>query len=180
MGCVISRPFLRFGAHFRQSWIIVQRMAFKLFFQFCLLLLLSGAGCATVPPLPAANLEDPGWTVREGQAVWKSKRGAPEIAGEILVATRRDGSAFVQFTKTPFPFVIARATTHSWQIELPTQNKRYAGPGQPPKRLIWFHLPRVLSGNPPPKDWSWQSLEDNRWLLENRASGESLEGYFKQ
>src|SRR2546421_166697 len=67
-----------------------------------LLILLFLAGCALLPPLPQANLRDPGWTVREGQAVWKSKRGASDIAGEILVATQPDGRAFVQFTKTPF------------------------------------------------------------------------------
>ncbi|MEY2429671.1 MAG: hypothetical protein QOJ40_2556 [Verrucomicrobiota bacterium] len=145
-----------------------------------LLFLLAVTGCAMLPPLAPANLKDPGWSVREGQAVWKAKRGAAEIAGEILVATQPNGAAFVQFTKTPFPFVIAQATTNSWQIEIPTQNKRYSGPGQPPKRLIWLHLPRVLSGSPPPKGWSWRVLEGDRWLLENRASGESLEGYFTQ
>src|SRR5690349_12996809 len=81
-----------------------------------LALLLLTPGCATIPRLPAADLKEPGWTVHEGQAVWKSKRGASEMAGEILVATRPDGTAFVQFTKTPFPFIIARATTNSWQI----------------------------------------------------------------
>jgi hypothetical protein len=150
------------------------------FLLFLLLLLLLAPSCATVPRLPAADLNQPGWTVHEGQAVWTSKRGASEMAGEILVATRPDNTAFVQFTKTPFPFVIARATTNSWQIEVPAQNRRYSGPGQPPQRVIWLQLPRVLSGEPPPKGWSWRRLENNRWLLQNRSSGESLEGYLTQ
>jgi len=145
-----------------------------------LFLLLCGGGCASISPLPPANLKDPVWTVREGQAVWKAKRDAPEIAGEILVATQPDGRAFVQFTKTPFPFVIAQATTNSWQIESPTQNKRYSGPGRAPGRLIWLQLPAALTGRPPPKPWSWQRKENNGWLLENGKSGESLEGYFTQ
>src|SRR5258706_6902914 len=145
-----------------------------------LLLVLCGSGCATIPPLPPANLKDQVWKVREGQAVWKAKRDAPEIAGEILVATRPDGRAFVQFTKTPFPFVIAQATTNSWQIESPTQNRRYSGPGRAPARLIWLQLPAALTGRPPPKPWSWRRLENNGWLLENGKSGESLEGYFTQ
>ena len=146
----------------------------------CLVLLLCGAGCATVPALPPANLKDSAWTVHEGQAVWKAKRDAPEMAGEILVATQPDGRAFVQFTKTPFPFVIAQTTTNSWQIESPVQNKRYSGPGRPPARLIWLHLPIALTGRPPPEPWSWRRLENNGWKLENRKTGESLEGYFTQ
>ncbi|MDB6056500.1 MAG: hypothetical protein JWO95_344, partial [Verrucomicrobiales bacterium] len=69
------------------------------------------AGCRTMKPLPPANLKEPGWTVREGQAVWKRKASEPEIAGEILLATRSDGRAFVQFSKNPFPLVIAQSTT---------------------------------------------------------------------
>src|SRR5262245_37114433 len=122
-------------------------------------LLLGAAGCHLVPPLPAVNLSEPGWRVREGQAVWRAKRDAPEIAGEILVATRPDGRAFVQFTKTPFPFMIAQTTTNTWQAEMPTQNRLYSGRGKPPTRLIWLYLPRVLSGAAPPQGWHWTTQE---------------------
>jgi hypothetical protein len=105
------------------------------------------------------------------------KRDAPEIAGEVLLAHRADGRAFIQFTKTPFPFLIAQSTTNRWQLELPTQNRRYSGPGKPPKRLIWLYLPNVLSGAVPPKGWSWQNLEGGPWRLENEKTGEMLEGY---
>jgi len=165
-----------------------------------LALMLFGPGCRSLPPLPPANFAEPGWTVREGQAVWRAKRGAPEIAGEILVAvygnssgtifpevtgevgnpSHRDCRTFVQFTKTPFPFVIARTETNSWQIEMPVQNNRYSGHGHPPSRVIWFLLPRVIEGSPPPKGWSWQAGKDNRWRLEERSTGDSLEGYFTQ
>ncbi|HVV71537.1 MAG TPA: hypothetical protein VHI52_08570, partial [Verrucomicrobiae bacterium] len=64
-------------------------------------------------------------------------------------------------------------------VEFPPQNKHYAGRGAPPKRLIWLYLPRVLSGQPPPKNWVWQQ-DNTRWHLENRANGESIEGYFNQ
>jgi hypothetical protein len=142
--------------------------------------MLFGAGCRSLPPLPPANFAEPGWTVREGQAVWRAKRNAPEIAGEILVATQNNGRTFVQFTKTPFPFVIARTETNSWQIEMPVQNNRYSGRGHPPSRVIWFLLPRVIEGSPAPKGWSWQAGKDNRWRLEERSTGDSLEGYFTQ
>ena len=134
-------------------------------------------GCAMVPPLPPVNLQDAGWTVREGQAVYCQKKGVPEIAGELLVASRADGRAFVQFSKTPFPVVVAQSTHNSWEVQLPMENKRYSGKGQPPKRLIFLYLPKVLVGQPPPQGWEWKQLEGKNWRLENPQTGESLEGY---
>ena len=145
-----------------------------------LLVLLLAMGCRTIlPPLPPLNLKEPGWTVREGQAVWHLAHGTREIAGDVLVATRQDGETFVQFSKVPFPLVTARTRASRWQAELPPQNKYYAGRGQPPRRLIWLYLPRMLTGQPPPKNWSWRQ-DGNQWHLENRTTGESVEGYFNQ
>ena len=144
------------------------------------LVLVLVAGCRTVPRLAPVNLQEPGWTVRTGQAVWKRARGKPEVAGEILVATRSDGRAFVQFSKSPFPLIIAQSTPHNWEVELPMDNKRYSGHGQPPRRLLLLYLPRALAGQPLPTGWSWQKLENNGWRLENQAKGESLELYFAQ
>ena len=154
------------------------RMTFRLLAPLLCCLSLCAAGCRLLPTLPPANLSEPGWHIREGQAVWRMKRDAPEIAGEVLLAINADGRAFVQFTKTPFPFLIGQSTTNRWQVELPTQNRRYSGPGKPPTRLIWLYLPRMLAGNPPPKNWSWQQLEASRWRLENAKTGELIEGYF--
>ena len=142
-----------------------------------LVLLLSCNNCRTVPPLPAANLSAPGWTVRQGQAIWRSSRKAPEIAGELLLATGTDGRAFVQFTKTPFPLVIAQNAGTDWEIRFPTENRRYSGRGTPPKRLIWLWLSRAYQGHTVPKGWSWQPGEE-RWHLENPGTGEFIEGYF--
>ena len=141
------------------------------------LLLASTSGCRNLPPLPAANLSEQGWTVRQGQAVWRRARGAPEIAGELLVGTRTNGEAFVQFTKTPFPVVIAQKTSDEWQIQAPTQNETHVGPGKPPGRVIWFRLAEALAGDSLPQPWSWR-YDSNGWSLENRTSGESLSGYF--
>src|SRR5512135_1163934 len=94
-------------------------------------------GCATVgTKLPPADLKKPGWTVHQGQAVWRMQHGSREVAGDILIATRSDGEAFIQFSKTPFPLVIAQENAHQWQADIPPQNKHYAGRGKPPKRLI--------------------------------------------
>jgi len=146
------------------------------FFLFLLLL----PGCISLPPLPAANFSEPGWTVRQGQAVWRQKRGAPDIAGEILVATNRSGDAFVQLTKNPFPLIIARTAGDAWQIEAPAENRRFARHGTPPARVkLWFLLPKALAGSTLPEPWAWQNSA-NHWQLENRSTGESLEGYLNQ
>src|SRR5438477_412610 len=89
-------------------------------------------GCRTMPPLPKVSLTEPGWTVRQGQAIWHPKREGLEIAGELLVATRTNGTALVQFTKTPFPLVVAQQTRSSWEIEFPTEKRTYSAPGHPP------------------------------------------------
>jgi hypothetical protein len=149
-------------------------MMFKIF--LALLSLLCLTGCALVPPLAPVDLKEPGWTVREGQAVYHPKHGTPEIAGDLLVATRAD-RAFVQLAKNPFPIAVAQSTANAWQLELPLQNKRYSGPGKPPKRLIFLYLPRVLAGQPPPKGWTWRTLPNHGWRLENPATGEFLEGF---
>lgn len=134
-------------------------------------------GCRTLPTLPAANLGEPGWSVRQGQAVWRRARGGAEIAGELLVGTRTNGDAFVQFTKTPFPLVIAQLSAQKWQIQSPAQNETYTRYGKPPEGIIWFCLARALADGPVPKQWSWQ-VNEGSWSLMNRGNGESLAGYF--
>ena len=127
--------------------------------------------------MPPVNVREPGWNVQQGQAVWRSRRNAPEIAGELVVAMHPDGRLLVQFTKTPLPFVVAQATIDSWQVQFVPQNKVYSGRGHPPARLIWLHLPQCLRGGEPPGDLSWRQLANQGWRLENRSTGESLEGY---
>jgi hypothetical protein len=144
---------------------------------FCVAIVLSG--CQTMKPLPAANLQEPGWTVREGQAVWKRKASEPEIAGEIIVATRDDGRAFVQFSKNPFPLLTAQSTLKGWQVQSHTDNKFYSGHGKPPARLIFLYLPKLLAGEPAPSGWTYEKVGDG-YKLENHAKGESLEVYFTQ
>ena len=136
-------------------------------------------GCRSLPPLPQANLSEPGWKVYEGQAVWRAKKDAPEIAGEILLATNRNNGAFVQFTKTPFPIVIAQTTANAWQVEAPAKSRRYTRSGSPPARVLWLQLPRAFQGLPLPKKWSWKNSDDG-WRIENISTGESLEGFFTQ
>ena len=133
-------------------------------------------GCRT-GPLPQVNLSETSWKVFQGQAVWRAKRDLPEIAGEILFAQRSDGESFVQFTKTPFPIALAQSTTNAWQLEFPTEHKSYRYPGKPPARVVWFELARGMSGENLKQPWRWSGSPEN-WRLENKSTGEMLEGYF--
>src|SRR5213593_2130154 len=95
----------------QRSWWQFQAIALnsrnlsKLHSLFWLVSVLGCGACRTAPPLAPANLSEPGWRIREGQAVWRPKIEAPEIAGELLVATHPNGQTFLQFTKTPLPLV---------------------------------------------------------------------------
>ena len=135
------------------------------------------ADCRTAPTLPALNLAEPGWGTRQGQAIWRSRTLAPEISGELFVATHCNGRTFLQFTKTPLPLVVVQTTPNSWLIEFVAENKTYSGRGQPPPRLAWLQLPRCLAGAVPRAPWKWEALDGGRWRLESTATGEMLEGY---
>lgn len=138
---------------------------------------LCAVGCRTAP-LPPVNLKEPGWTVRSGQAVWHLPKDKREIAGDVLVATSANGEGVVQFSKTPFPLVSGRITSKQWEVEFPPQNKHYAAPGNPPVRLLWLYLSKAVSGQKLPSKLSWHE-DANGWRLENRGSGEKVEGYWE-
>jgi hypothetical protein len=160
--------------------MILSELMFKNFFMaLAPLLVLCDIGCRSLPPLPPVNIQETGWQVRQGQAVWRLGREGREIAGEVLVATKDANRCFVQFSKTPFPLLLAQAEDDRWQVEFPTEHRHYAGRGTPSQRLIWLYLPRVLTGQPPPKDWRWHQ-DANGWRLENLTTGESVEGFFNQ
>ena len=134
-------------------------------------------GCNTMHPLPPVDLSAQGWRIQEGQAVWRHEQDTPEIAGELLVATHPDGHALVQFSKNPFPMIVAQRTSRSWEVQVPTANRRYSGPGTPPSRLFWLYLPEILRGAAPPGNWTWKNLGNGWWRLANSRTGESLEGF---
>ena len=151
-----------------------RRVYFRL---ICLLFMLGFSGCQTIPTLPPVDLTGPGWRIQQGQVIWRNRKDAPELTGELLVAGNPDGRSFVQFTKTPLPFIVAQTTSNSWQIHFVPIDKTYSAHGNPPARLIWLYLPRCLAGAPPPKHWKQERLENDGFRFENSATGELLEGY---
>ncbi|HLH53853.1 MAG TPA: hypothetical protein VKY92_09590 [Verrucomicrobiae bacterium] len=129
--------------------------------------------------LPPVNLDEPGWTIRQGQAVWTLPGNGHSVAGEVVVAVGPEGKSFVQFSKSPFPLVIGQTTANQWQADFPPENRHYSGPGLPPRRLLWLYLARALEGKQLPKHWTWTNSSNN-WSLENHSTGEKIEGFFAQ
>jgi LysM repeat protein len=138
------------------------------------------AGCQSLPPQPPMDLSEPGWTIRQGQAVWKTKPGAEGIAGDLLVAMHWNGRNVVQFTKPPMPFVAAQSDTNHWQIQYLARKKNYSGRGQAPDRILWLQLPDNLATAVAVRrdtDWSISRQRGGTWQFTNMASGESLDGF---
>jgi hypothetical protein len=131
-----------------------------------------------LPPLPPADLSAPGWRVQQGQAVWRPTKERPELTGEILVATNRTGEFFVQFSKTPFTLAMAQVINGQWQIEFGSGDYSRSGRGAPPARFGWFQLPLALRGERMSRDWQFERTGTNFWRLNNRRTGELLEGSF--
>ena len=132
--------------------------------------------CRTLPPLPPADLSQPGWKIRQGQAVWKSGAEAPEIAGELLLATHPQQGMVLQFIKTAFPIVVAQSSDAGWRISF-SGNREFSGRGKPPQRIGWFQLAAALEQKKLPDAWSFTQSTEQNWRLENRRTGEFIEGY---
>jgi len=134
-------------------------------------------GCRSLPLQPPIDLSGPGWSVREGQAIWRPRAGANGVAGDLLVATHADGRSVVQFTKTPLPFLVAQRTPQGWQAQFIPRNKTYSGRGEPPARLLWLHLPNGLERLYDPSKFGGGAEPDGSFSFWNLASGERLEGF---
>lgn len=133
-----------------------------------------------MPPLAPVNTALPGWALQHGQCVWQPNRSAPEIAGELVLATNPNGSTVLEFTKTPLPFVTVQTSNEVWQIEFVPQQRRFSGRGVPTERLMWVHLARALYGATPPMTLEFQMNNSQEWEIENRSTGERISGYLNQ
>lgn len=136
-------------------------------------------GCSTLKPLPPVDLSAAGWTVQRGQAVWKFGADAPEVVGDLMIATRPDGETFAQFSKAPLTVAVARATANAWELDFAMFGRRVAGRGEPDDRFALFQLARASRGATLPDNWALADLGDGRWRLANERTGEFLEGYWE-
>ena len=127
---------------------------------------------------PAADFSAPGWRVQQGQAVWKPPGDRPELAGNLLLATNANGNFFAQFTKDPLPLATAECLDGRWRLEFGADAHSWRGRGEPPARFVWFQLPRALLDGKAAGPWHFSYVTTNSWRLENRQTGEALEGGF--
>jgi hypothetical protein len=138
------------------------------------LLLCGGCHTATKSLFVASG---PEWQVKEGQALWRPRRGFPELGGDLVFASDAQGRYFLQFAKTPMSLVSAQTTRTQWLIEFPPRGWSFSGHGKPPKRFAWLYLPAALAGEPLPKPMRFDHKPDGGWRLENTRSGETVEGF---
>jgi hypothetical protein len=134
-------------------------------------------GCATPPPENLFTVSGPGWTLRQGQALWTPRRGAPQIGGDLTLATDIQGQAFVQFEKMPLSLVMAEVTPERWEIRFPQGGGMWTGRQPAPTRTIWLYLPAALGGKSLPEPLHFEQESNGNWLLKNPKTGESLEGF---
>ncbi len=131
------------------------------------------AGCRTSGSLPVVDLTAPGWTVRQGQAVWQPDGDKPDIAGDVVISTHPSGGSYVQFSKT-LPILSARIGPAGWEFETIPEKKRYSGSGTPPRRIVWLQLLRALEGQEISQRWKVANPSPQFIALEDEHSGERL------
>jgi hypothetical protein len=139
----------------------------------CALALL--AGCRSTPWPGPANFNEPGWTLRQGEAVWQRDEKQPGVAGELLVAMHLDGRSVIEFSKAPLPLVTARRTTNFWRIEFMGGRRARAGRGLPSPRFLWLHLPDAIAGRRS-DDWQFEARPEGRWQFLGVGTTERIEG----
>jgi hypothetical protein len=131
-------------------------------------------GCRTTPNRQPIDLSGAGWQVLQGQAIWRSKREAPEITGEVALGTHTNGNAFVQFLKNPLPLLTVQTGPRGWRAEFIPEQRIISGRGVPPSQLIWLHLLRHVQGALPSQDFTFGKTADGGMHFENRWTGEQV------
>ncbi len=132
------------------------------------------AGCGRIISLPDVDLDDPGWTVWEGQALWTPRSDVTALAGDLIVARNQDGDVLVSFSKSPFPIFTAQTDGNLWRIDFIDKGRSYYGIGRAPKKFIWFRFPDILEGGSPTKRWVVDRPANGELSMVNRKTGEAI------
>lgn len=143
-----------------------------------LLTLALTAGCYShhVYSFPKVMVSGPGWTMYNGQVIWKATASVPELAGDLFVAVNTNGQAVMQFSKT-LPFLTAQMDNSHWQVNIPSQGKNYSGGYPLPSHFGWLQIPALLRHQSLTSPWTLTGSLDS-WEIRNAATGEYLRGYF--
>lgn len=150
------------------------RSGLLLTFASAALLLLAACGTTREGSLDPLDTSAPGWSVRQGQALWQPAGKSPEIAGDVVISSHPSAGSYVQFSKT-LPILSGRIGPSGWQFETIPENKHYSGRGQPPRRIVWLQLLRAMEGQEISDRWSVARPSDNFIALEDTHRGERLE-----
>jgi hypothetical protein len=167
----MNRKFSRNLSQRGSAYLLGQLGAMSLLFMV--------TSCRTLPPLPTPTLDTGDWLVRRGQAVWMPGAQKQPVAGEFLVATNRAGDLVVEFSKVPFPTIIAQTTARQWQLQVFPQNQTWTVLGKPPEKIIWFQAGRALTEQALRRPWLFGRSGTNEWSLENSQTGEKLRGFLR-
>jgi hypothetical protein len=133
-------------------------------------------GCSG-PRLAPVDLSAPGWRLQEVAAVWRPRREAPELAGELMLATHPSGERLVQFSKQALPLVTAQVGTNGWGLTSSLRPGRFGGRNQPTERVPWFQLTNLPPVEPPATSrWRLDFTAEGLWRLTDARTGETLEG----
>lgn len=132
-------------------------------------------GCVA-PRLAPADLSEPGWQVQEVPAVWCPKRGAPELAGELLLASHPDGRRLVQFSKQSLPLVTAQVDGRSWCISSSVRSGRWGGSLPSTDRVPWFQFTELPPAAVKSARWQLTFPADGTWRVTRPGKGEFVEG----
>jgi hypothetical protein len=72
---------------------------------------------------------------------------------------------------------LAQTTKTNWLITFPSQRIGFSGRGRPPQRFPWLYLAAALAGEKLPEQILFARKPDGGWRLENRRTGERMEGF---
>ncbi len=136
--------------------------------------LLWALACSRIISLPDVDLDDPAWTVWEGQALWSPRSDVTPLAGDLIAARNEDGDVLVSFSKSPFPIFTAQTEGTLWRIDFIDKGRSYYGIGRAPKKFIWFRFPDILAGGDPEDPWEVEQRSDEELSMINRKTGEAI------
>ncbi len=133
-----------------------------------------GTACGAGRSMPEADLGKPGWSVWSGQALWERSGDRPPVAGELVLARNDDGDVVVNFAKPPFSIFTVRTEGRNWWLDFIQAGRTRSGTGRPPRRFIWFYVPDMLFGDPPPRGWTVSREANGAWSITRQETGESI------
>lgn len=136
--------------------------------------LLCLTGCMG-PHLSPIDLREPGWLVTESQVVWRPRRDAPELVGELMVATNPDGRRLVQLSKQSLPLITAQESVQGWNLSSTLRRGRFGGPLPATDRVPWFQFSTLPPTPPASFRWNLERHTNGWWRLSNLKTGERVE-----